>query len=129
MSDVQGTRFDKYLWTVRLFKTRSLATDACRNGRVLLNGSTIKPSRIAAAGDLFTLRRPPATFSFRIIAIAPSRVSASLVSQYLEDQTPESERSKLDVRITPPTGYRQRGTGRPTKKERRDLDRLDENLS
>ncbi|MEZ4999277.1 MAG: RNA-binding S4 domain-containing protein [Bacteroidales bacterium] len=124
MVEKTAPRIDKYLWSVRLFKTRSLASEACRNGRVQINGLAVKPSRTAEIGDRFTIRRPPAILSYMITGIPPSRVSAKLVSLYLEDLTPESERSKLEIRLTTTQGRRPRGTGRPTKKERRDLDRL-----
>lgn len=124
MSDSSSLRFDKYLWSVRLFKTRSLATDACKNGRVKLKGLPVKPSRSVELNDEFTLRRAPATLSFRVKGLPPSRIGAKLVSLYLEDMTPESEMEKLDIRLIPDAGRRQRGMGRPTKKERRDIDRL-----
>jgi ribosome-associated heat shock protein Hsp15 len=126
MSNMEGIRYDKYLWAVRLFKTRSMASDACRNGRVQIDGTNIKPSRAAAREEIFTLRRPPALLTFRIKEIPPSRVGAKLVSQYLEDMTPEDEREKLNIKLTDKTGLRPRGTGRPTKRERRDLDRMRE---
>lgn len=123
---MEGTRYDKYLWAVRLFKTRSMASDACRNGRVQIEGTNIKPSRTAAREEIFTLRRPPALLTFRVKEIPPSRVGAKLVNLYLEDLTPEEEREKLNIRLTDRTGLRPRGTGRPTKRERRDLDRMRE---
>lgn len=94
-----------------------------------MNGLPVKPSRIAEINDSFTLRRPPALLSFRIIEFPPSRVGPKLVSLYLEDITPQAEKDKLDIRLTPATGRRLRGTGRPTKKERRDLDRLSDGIS
>ncbi|MCA1756801.1 MAG: RNA-binding S4 domain-containing protein [Bacteroidales bacterium] len=124
MSNMEGIRYDKYLWTVRLFKTRSMASDACRNGRVQIDGLNIKPSRTAVIEDIFTLRRQPALLNFRVKELPPSRVGAKLVSQYLEDLTPEEEREKLNIKLSDKTGLRPRGTGRPTKRERRDLDRL-----
>lgn len=124
MNNMEGVRYDKYLWAVRLFKTRSMASDACRNGRVQIDGLNIKPSRIAAIEDIFTLRRPPALLTFRVKELPPSRVGAKLVSLYLEDMTPEEEREKLNIKLSGNTGLRPRGTGRPTKRERRDLDRL-----
>lgn len=126
MTEKKAPRIDKYLWSVRLFKTRSIASEACRNGRVLINELPVKPSRTAEINDLFTIRRPPAVLLFRITGIPPSRVSAKLVSAYLEDLTPESEKNKLEIKLTTFQGRRPRGTGRPTKKERRDLDRLND---
>jgi len=128
MSDNPSPRFDKYLWSVRLFKTRSMATDACRNGRVIINGVPVKPSRLAAINDEFTIRRAPATLSFRIKGLPSSRIGASFVPLYLDDLTPESEREKLNQKLLPGTAKRARGAGRPTKKERRDIDRLNNNL-
>lgn len=127
MGDNASPRYDKYLWSVRLFKTRSQATDACRNGRVLIKGLPVKPSHTAEVNDEFNLRRAPATLTFRIIGLPPSRVGAKLVPLYLEDLTPASERDKLDLRLLPDSGRRPRGMGRPTKKERRDIDRLKNN--
>ena len=123
---MDGIRYDKYLWAVRLFKTRSMASDACRNGRIQVEGQNIKPSRVAVPGDTFTVRHPPALLTFRIIGLPPSRVGAKLVDGYLEDLTPEEEREKLNIKLTENTGRRPRGMGRPTKKERRDIDRMRE---
>ena len=103
-----------------------MASDACRNGRIQVEGQNIKPSRVAAPGDTFTVRRPPALLTFRIIGLPPSRVGAKLVDGYLEDLTPEEEREKLNIKLTENTGRRPRGMGRPTKKERRDIDRMRE---
>ncbi|TFH37330.1 MAG: RNA-binding S4 domain-containing protein [Bacteroidia bacterium] len=124
MSNNPSPRYDKFLWTVRLFKTRSLATDACKNGRILLNGIAVKPSRLAEINDEFTFRKAPATLSYRIKSLPPSRVGAKLVSLYIDDLTPESEKEKLDLKLLPIAGRRQRGMGRPTKKARRDIDRM-----
>jgi ribosome-associated heat shock protein Hsp15 len=124
MSESSGLRFDKYLWSVRLYKTRSLATEACKNGRILLNGQPVKPSKIIEINTQFTLRRPPAQLSFRVISLPPSRVSAKLVSNYLEDLTTIEERTKLEVSKLSNDGRRVRGAGRPTKKDRRNLDEM-----
>ncbi|MBS0011026.1 MAG: RNA-binding S4 domain-containing protein, partial [Bacteroidales bacterium] len=100
---MEGIRYDKYLWAVRLFKTRSMASDACRNGRVQIDGLNIKPSRTAVIEDVFTLRRPPALLNFRVKELPPSRVGAKLVSQYIEDLTPEEEREKLNIKLSDKT--------------------------
>ncbi len=127
-SSKPGTRIDKYLWTVRLYKTRSQASEACRKGRINVNGIPVKPSYTISEGDSFTMRRPPVIFSYKVTSLPPSRVSAKLVPEYLEDHTPESEKQKLEVIMTSRSDKRMKGTGRPTKKERRDIDRYKDDL-
>ncbi|HSL86707.1 MAG TPA: RNA-binding S4 domain-containing protein [Bacteroidales bacterium] len=118
-------RIDKFLWSVRLFKTRSIATEACRKGRVLIGGLPVKPSRNVAAGEIIALRRMPVIFSYKVIEPISSRVSAKLVPNYIEDLTPEVEKEKLLAARSPGLfGFRTRGSGRPTKKERRVIDDL-----
>jgi len=115
-------RIDKWLWAVRLYKTRSLATDACRNGRITINGAPAKPSKSVREGDTVTVRKPPVTYTFRVLQAIENRVGAKLVPEMLENLTPKEQYDILDtVRIS---GFvnRARGTGRPTKKDRRDLD-------
>ena len=116
-------RIDKYLWAVRLYKTRSMATDACRMGRILINDSSVKPSRTIAGNEILTVRKPPVTYTFRVINPIENRVSPKLVINYLEDLTPDSEKVKLEIRKSSPTAFRKKGSGRPTKKERRVIDR------
>jgi len=123
-------RIDKYLWAVRLFKTRSLATDACKKGKVIIKGIPVKPSRVVLSGDIITLRRMPVIFTYKVLASIGNRVSAKLVSQYLEDLTPEEEKVKLlAARMPGAFGVRDRGMGRPTKKERRIIDDLFDNIT
>ncbi len=123
-------RIDKYLWAVRLFKTRTLATDACKKGRVVINEIHVKPSRVVLSGDIITLRRMPVTYTFKVLVPIGNRVSAKLVFQYIEDLTPEDEKSKLLVARMPGAfGVRDRGMGRPTKKERRIIDDLFDTLT
>lgn len=117
-------RADKYLWAVRLFKTRSAAADALKAGRIQMNGMPIKAAKTLATGDLFTLRRPPVTYSFRVKELPKSRVGAPLVGDFLENLTPESELSKLRPAQNSIFLQRNPGTGRPTKKERRAIDAL-----
>lgn len=119
-----SSRIDKYLWSVRIYKTRTQASDACKNGRVFVNSTTIKPSRIIEIGDSLVVRKMPVIYTYRIKDIPPSRVGPKLVATYLEDMTPEEELAKLQVRAGFNSGHRKRGSGRPTKRERRDLDRL-----
>ncbi len=124
MSDIKPVRIDKFLWSARIYKTRSIASDACQNGRIKINNVQVKPSRIVAKGDIVTVRKPPVLFTYRVIEIPENRVSAKLVNNYIEDLTPEQEKIKLDIRHAGFSGYREKGSGRPTKKERRSLDRL-----
>jgi ribosome-associated heat shock protein Hsp15 len=116
-------RIDKFLWAVRIFKTRSLAASACRMGRILINNTGVKPSRMIEGNEIITVKKPPVTFIYKVKAPVENRISAKLVTNYLEDNTPESEKSKIDISRTISAGFRRRGSGRPTKKERRIIDR------
>ena len=117
-------RIDKYLWCIRVFKTRSDATDACRGNKVQVNGSVCKPSKDVKAGDLLTIRKGPVELSYRIKQIVSHRLGASLVEEYAENLTPEAELDKLRAPVETFFVKRDRGTGRPTKKDRRTLDAL-----
>lgn len=117
-------RVDKFLWFVRLYKTRTDATEAVKNNRVLVRDTPIKPSREVEINDVLTVKRPPAVYTFRIKGFPKSRVGAKLVADYLEDLTPQAELEKLETMRMASSGMRDRGTGRPTKKERRALDLL-----
>jgi ribosome-associated heat shock protein Hsp15 len=115
-------RLDKFLWASRIFKTRSIAIDACKNGRVTIDGVKMKPSRMVKEGDVIEVRKPPVTYSFRILKAIQNRVGAKLVPDILENVTPPDQYELLEMnRISGFVG-RAKGTGRPTKKERRDLD-------
>ena len=124
MADEKQIRIDKYLWAVRIYKTRSIASDECRKGRIVINETPVKPSRIVIPGEIITVKKPPVYYKYRVIDILENRVSAKLVSQFIDDITPEEEKLKLDVRANAGTFYRDKGTGRPTKKERRIIDRF-----
>jgi ribosome-associated heat shock protein Hsp15 len=117
-------RIDKWLWAVRLFKTRSQAAEACRKGRVMIGGQAAKPSRHVREGDIISLRRLPAVYTYRVIGIVENRQPARLVANYLEDLTPEQERQKAAHHNTVVFSRREPGSGRPTKKERRIIDKL-----
>ena len=114
-------RIDKYLWAVRIYKTRSLATEACKKGRITVDERPAKPSRTVVAGDVIEVRKMPVRYSYRVLEPIEKRVGAKIAGQYVEDITPQEELIKLqmedDFFIK-----RDRGTGRPTKKERRLLD-------
>jgi ribosome-associated heat shock protein Hsp15 len=124
MDDKKEIRIDKFLWSVRIFKTRSIASEECRKGRIIINNIPAKPSRIVVKNEIILVKKPPVNFTYRIIEPIENRVSAKLVEQYIDDLTPEDEKSKLDLRYSPGTGFRTRGTGRPTKKERRLIEKL-----
>jgi len=116
-------RIDKWLWAVRIYKTRSSASEACRRGKVLIKDVPVKPSRTIRVNDIVNVRRPPVLYSYRVTGLLGKRLSARLVTEYVENITPESEMDKLKVKDT---FYLQRdkGAGRPTKKERRSMDRV-----
>jgi len=117
-------RLDKYLWAVRVFKTRSDAAEAIRNNKVTVNGSTVKPSREVRVGDVVAVRRTLMTNTYKVTDLVSSRQPAKNVPLYCTDLTPESETQKLHIPRETIFVTRDRGTSRPTKKERRDIDSL-----
>ena len=126
MGDNQNIRIDKFLWSVRLYKTRSIAADECRKGRIIINNIQVKPSRIILKNEIITIKKLPVIYTFRVIEPIENRVSAKLVDQFIEDMTSADEKAKLNIRQIGGTVYRDKGTGRPTKKERRLIDKLNE---
>lgn len=121
---MEAIRLDKYLWAVRIFKTRSDAADAIRNNKVLINDSYAKPSRDVKANDRIAVRRGQITYTFKILDLVSSRQPAKNVPLYLLNITPQEELDKLNIPHETIFISRDRGTGRPTKKERRDIDTL-----
>ncbi len=121
-------RLDKYLWAVRVFKTRSDAADAIRNNKVTVNGGYAKPSREVKLGDIIAVRRQAVTYSYKVLELVSSRQPAKNVPTYCLNITPQEELDKLNVPRETIFVFRDRGTGRPTKKERRDLDSLMEGM-
>jgi len=116
-------RIDKFLWAVRLYKTRSIASDACKKGKVLLNGEKTKASKVVNINDTLIVSRPPIQHTYKIKALLKNRVGAKLVSNYISDITAQSELDKLEeIKMSKVEYYRPKGTGRPTKKDRRLLD-------
>ena len=113
-----SVRIDKWLWAVRIFKTRSDAADACRTNKVLVNGSYAKPSREVKPGDAITVKKMPVTYSFRVVELV------SEVPRYAENVTPQEELDKLNIPKLSIFVQRDRGSGRPTKRERREIDSL-----
>jgi ribosome-associated heat shock protein Hsp15 len=116
-------RVDKWLWAVRIFKTRNQATEACKKGRILIREQPVKPSRVLRINDIIQVKRPPVVYSFKVTGLLAKRLSARLVKDYIEDITPEQELEKLKVRETFFVS-RDKGSGRPTKKERRTMEKL-----
>ena len=125
---MEEVRVDKWLWAVRVFKTRSIATDACKKGRISIAGVTIKPSRVIRVGEVITIRKPPIEYSFRVIQLLGSRVGAKRVAEFMENVTPREQYELLELQRVSGFVDRAKGLGRPTKKDRRDLDQFAEDL-
>ena len=120
-------RVDKYLWCVRYFKTRSIATNACKKGQVKINDVAVKASREVFPSDTIQVRKNQINYVIEVLDHPPSRVGAKLVGLYCVDKTPAENLEKLDLLKYSQDYYRKKGTGRPTKKDRRDLDDFYEN--
>lgn len=116
-------RIDKWLWAIRVYKTRSLAADACKANRISVNGQVVKPSREVKEGDVVTVKRLPVVYTYKVLEAIHNRQPAKNVPLYAENLTPQSELDKLTQKVTVSI-LRDPGTGRPTKKERRDIDDL-----
>ena len=119
---VQTARADKWLWAARIFKTRSIAADACKNGRITKDGITIKPSHLLKTGEVVSVKKPPITYSFRILKPIEQRVGAKLLPGIYENVTDPSQYELLEMSRISGFVDRARGTGRPTKKDRRAID-------
>jgi ribosome-associated heat shock protein Hsp15 len=115
-------RIDKYLWAMRIFKTRSEAAEACKGGKIKINGINAKPSREVKPGEAITVRRMPVIYAYKIIAVIDKRQPAKNVPLYIENITPPEELAKLTDAHFTSSIRREQGAGRPTKKERRELD-------
>ena len=115
-------RLDKWLWAARIFQTRSIAIDACKNGRVTMNGQRMKPAHVIRIGDVIEIRKPPITYSFRVKQAIQNRISAKLVPDVLENITPPAQMELLELSRISGFVNRAKGTGRPTKKEPREHD-------
>ena len=124
----ESVRLDKYLWSIRVFKTRSEATDACNGNKVRIGGVVAKPSKAVKAGDVIEIHKGPACFTYRVLGLLERRVGAQLVPDYAENLTPESELQKFRAPVETFFVTREKGTGRPTKKDRRTLDALYDTL-
>lgn len=115
-------RIDKWMWAARIFKTRTIAAEACKKGRISINGAQAKPARTVKPGDVVQVRKPPVTYSFKVLQAIEKRVGAKLVPNVMENVTTPDQYELLEMSKISGFVDRARGTGRPTKKERRDLD-------
>jgi len=128
VADGGKVRFDKWLWAVRIYKTRSMAAAACRKGKVIIDNMTVKPSRNVSLDEIINVKKPPVIFTYKIKRLPLKRLSAKLAKECFEDLTPQEEFDKLKVKELPGFDYRKRGDGRPTKKERRIIDKYNDPL-
>lgn len=122
-------RIDKYLWSIRVYKTRSEATDACKGGKVRINGGYTKPSKTVKVGDMIVARKGAVTYTYKVLQLVDKRQGAKLVPVYAENLTPPEEIAKLRAPVETFFLKRDRGAGRPTKKDRRQMDDLWSSLS
>ncbi len=118
----QEVRIDKWMWATRIFKSRTIAVEACKKGRIMINNVTVKPSRMIKVGDVLQVRKPPVTYSFKVLALTEKRMGAKLVPEYLENVTTPDQYEILELDRINGFLNRAKGTGRPTKKDRRNLD-------
>ena len=117
-------RIDKYLWAIRVFKTRTDATEACNGGKVKIGGVNAKPSKNVKAGDVISVRKGVATFEYKVLCPLEKRVGAAVVPDYAQNLTPQEELDKMRAPVETFFVKRDRGTGRPTKKERREIEQI-----
>ena len=115
-------RIDKWMWATRIFKTRTIASEACKKGRIAINGAQVKPSRMVKVGDIVDVKKPPITYSFKVLQAIEKRVGAKLLSEMMENVTSKEQYELLEMNRISGFIDRARGTGRPTKKDRRDMD-------
>lgn len=115
-------RIDKWMWVARIFKTRTIAAEACKKGRIYINGAQAKPARMIKPGDTIQVKKPPITYSFKVIQAIEKRVGAKLVPEIMENVTTPDQYELLEMSKISGFVNRAKGTGRPTKKDRRDLD-------
>ena len=125
MSEV---RVDKYLWAMRIYKTRSIAADACKNGRITMGGVQVKASRMFHIGDTFNVRKGPITYTYKVLQLTENRLGAKLVPEYMQDCTAPEQLEMLELARLAGQSGRDRGTGRPTKKDRREIESFFEEM-
>ena len=126
---MEELRIDKYLWSIRVYKTRTDATDACKGGKVRVNGADTKPSKSVKVGDVIVARKGAGTYTYKVLELIDKRQGAKLVPRYAENLTPQEELDKLRAPVETFFLKRDRGAGRPTKKDRRQMEDLWDNLS
>ena len=126
---MEEVRIDKYLWSIRVYKTRTDATDACKGGKVRVNGADIKPSKSVKVGDMIVARKGAVAYTYKVLQLVDKRQGAKLVPNYAENLTPPEELAKLRAPVETFFLKRDRGAGRPTKKDRRQMEDLWSNLS
>jgi len=126
MQESEKLRIDKYLWAIRAFKTRSISTEACKAGRVKLNGQNLKPSHIVKVGEVYTVQKGSDKKIVEVVALLERRVDAKTAVNFYKDLTPVEETPAYKSMFHSPTLSRDRGTGRPTKRDRREIDELQE---
>ena len=124
MAEKHNTRIDKWLWAVRIFKTRAIATEACAGGKVKINDTAVKASRKIQAGDVIQVRKGVVKHIYCVLKITEKRMGAKLIAEFLEDLTPDDELAKLKSAQKQPIHTREKGQGRPTKKERRMMEKM-----
>lgn len=117
-------RIDKWMWATRIFKTRTIAVEACKKNRVMVNGANAKASRMIKVGEVIQVRKPPITYSFKVLALTDRRMGAKLVPEYLENVTTADQYEILEMNRISGFVDRSRGLGRPTKKDRRELEQF-----
>ena len=115
-------RIDKWMWAVRIFKTRTIASDTCKLGRVTINGQRVKPSKMVKIGEIIDVKKPPITYSFKVLALSENRMGAKLVPGFMENVTKKEQLDLLEMNRISGFIDRAKGMGRPTKKDRRDMD-------
>lgn len=124
-----SARIDKWLWAARIFKTRSIAAEACKNGRITIKGFNVKPSHTIKEGDVVSVRKPPITYSFEVLKPIEQRVGAKLINEIYNDVTAPEQYELLEMNRISGFVDRARGTGRPTKKDRRQIDAFTDSTS
>jgi len=126
MGKENEVRIDKWMWATRIFKTRTIAAEACKKGRVSVSGTTVKPSRTIKIGDIIQVRKPPVTYSFKVLALTENRMGAKLVPEFLENVTPPEQMEILELSRISGFINRSKGRGRPTKRDSRELKKFTE---
>lgn len=126
---VEEVRIDKWLWAVRIFKTRTIAADACKKNRISIGNANLKPSKMIKVGDVIDVRRPPVIYSFEVLALTDKRMGAKLVPDFMKNVTPPEALEVLELEKMSGFVDRARGTGRPTKKDRRELEDFADDFS